>query len=52
MKLNFVDSFCVDANGCSGGLAILWRQSMELEVVYSSRYVIVALIYSDPPRTP
>nr|POF11779.1 hypothetical protein CFP56_74437 [Quercus suber] len=52
VKLNFVDSFCVDANGRSGGLAILWRQGMELEVVYSSRYVIASLIYSDPPRSP
>ena len=25
---------------------------MELEVVYSSRYVIATLIYSNPPRTP
>ena len=52
VKLNFVDSFCVDANGRLGGLAILWRHGMELEVVYSSRYVIATLIYSNPPRTP
>lgn len=51
LKLNFVDTFCMDANGCSGSLAILWRQGMELELVYSRKYVIAALFYSDPPKT-
>ena len=51
-RLKFVDSWCVDADGLSGGLALFWRLGVELEVVFSNKNMIVASDYSDPPEAP
>ena len=51
-KLNFFDSYCVDAMGKAGGLALFWRMGVDLEVVFFDGNVIAALIYSDPVRSP
>ena len=51
-RLKFVDSWCVDADGLSGGLAMFWRSGVELEVVFSNKNMIVVLVYSDPPEVP
>ena len=51
-KLNFFDSYYVDVIGKAGGLALFWRMGVDLEVVFSDDNVIVALIYSDPVRSP
>ena len=51
-RLKFVDSWCVDADSLSGGLALFWRSGLELEVVFSNKNMIVALVYSDPPEAP
>ena len=48
-KLMFVDSWCVDANGLSGGLMLFWRSGVDLEVDFSNKNMIVALVFSDPP---
>nr|POE75985.1 hypothetical protein CFP56_23447 [Quercus suber] len=36
--------------GRAGGLALFWSLGVELEVVYSDKNVISALVYSDPPQ--
>ena len=51
-KLNFFDSYCVDAMGKAGGLALFWRMGVDLEVVFFDGNVIAALIYSDLVRSP
>ena len=51
-RLKFVDSWCVDADGLLGGLALFWRLGVELEVVFSNKNMIMALVYSDPPEAP
>ena len=51
-KLNFFDSYCVDAIGKAGGLVLFWRMDVDLKVVLSDDNAIVALIYSDPVRSP
>ena len=51
-KLKFVDSWYVDADGLLGGLALFWRLGVELEVVFSNKNMIMALVYSDPPEAP
>ena len=51
-RLKFVDSWCVDSVGVSGGLALFWRMGVDLEVVFSNKNMIVALVYSDPPKAP
>ena len=43
-KLNLFDSYCVDAIGKAGGLALFWRMGVDLEVVFSDDNAIVALI--------
>ena len=48
-RLKFVDSWCVDSVGKSGGLALFWRMGVDLDVVFSDKNMIVALVYSDPP---
>ena len=48
-RLMFVDSWCVDANGLSGGLTLFWRSGVDLEVAFSNKNMIVALVFSDPP---
>ena len=42
----------MDAKGKAGGLALFWRMGVDLEVVFSDDNAIVALIYSDPVRSP
>ncbi|KAK9990203.1 hypothetical protein SO802_025188 [Lithocarpus litseifolius] len=51
-KLKFVDFHCVEPSGRSGGLALFWRLSVDLEVVYSDINLIAALINSDLPNSP
>ena len=48
-RLMFVDSWCVDANGLSRGLALFWRSGVNLEVAFSNKNMMVALVFSDPP---
>jgi hypothetical protein len=47
--MGFVDCFCEDSIGKAGGLALFWKLGVDLEVVFSNKYAIVTLIYSDPP---
>ena len=47
-RLKFVDSWCVDSVGISSGLALFLRMGVDLEVVFSDKNMIVALVYSDP----
>lgn len=51
-RLKFVDSWCVDSNGKSGGLVLFWRLGVELEVVFSDKNLIIALVFSDPLEAP
>ena len=51
-SIGFVDKFCVEPVGKSGGLAIFWKAGMDLEMVYSDKNVIASLVYSDPPSSP
>jgi hypothetical protein len=50
-SMGFASLFCVDAIGKAGGLAIFWKFRVDLEVVYSDRYVIASLIYLNPPNS-
>jgi hypothetical protein len=47
--MGFFNFFCVDSEGKTGGIAIFWKLSVELEVVFSNSHVIAAFIYSDRP---
>ena len=47
-RMGFADCCCVDSRGKVGGLALFWKVGVELEVVFSNKNAIVALIYSDP----
>ena len=49
-RLKFVDSWCVNANRLSGGLMLFWRSGVDLEVVFSNKNMIVALVFSNPPE--
>uniref|UniRef100_A0A2N9J1A1 Reverse transcriptase domain-containing protein n=1 Tax=Fagus sylvatica TaxID=28930 RepID=A0A2N9J1A1_FAGSY len=49
VSTEFAHCFCVDSVGKAGGLAIFWKAGVEMEEVYSDRFVIALLIYSDPP---
>ena len=51
-RLKFVDSWCVDANGLFGDLVLFWRSGVDVEVVFSNKNMIVALVYSNPPEAP
>ena len=51
LKLGFENLYCVEVNGRVGGLTLFWKKGMELEVVSSDKYSIVALVYSDPPNS-
>nr|POE91951.1 hypothetical protein CFP56_33154 [Quercus suber] len=51
-RLKFANCFCVEPVGRAGGLALFWSLGVELEVVYSDKNVISALVYSDPPNSP
>ena len=51
-KLKFFESYCVVALGKAGCLALFWRMGVDLEVVFFDGNVIVALIYSNPVRSP
>ncbi|KAF3951928.1 hypothetical protein CMV_022471 [Castanea mollissima] len=51
-RIGFVDKYCVDPVGKSGGLAIFWKAGVDLEIVYSNKNVIASLVYSDPPSSP
>ena len=51
-SIGFVDKFCVEPVGKSGGLAIFWKAGMDLEIVYSDKNVIASLVYSNPPSSP
>ena len=50
-SIGFVDKFCVEPVGKSGGLAIFWKAVMDLEIVYSDKNVIASLVYSNPPSS-
>ena len=52
LGLGFAGCFGVDSVGKAGGLAIFWKLRVELEVVFSNKFAIAALIYSDPPHVP
>jgi hypothetical protein len=47
-SMGFADCCYVDSRGKAGGLALFWKVGVELEVVFSNKNAIVALIYSDP----
>ncbi len=49
VSTEFAHYFCVDSVGKAGGLAIFWKAGVEMKEVYSDRFVIALLIYSDPP---
>nr|POF00550.1 putative ribonuclease h protein [Quercus suber] len=51
-SIGFVDKFCVDPIGKSGGLAIFWKAGVDLEIVYSDKNVIASLAYSNPLSSP
>uniref|UniRef100_A0A7N2L3I4 Reverse transcriptase n=1 Tax=Quercus lobata TaxID=97700 RepID=A0A7N2L3I4_QUELO len=38
--------------GRASGLALFWSLGVELEVMYSDKNMITALVYSDPPNSP
>jgi len=42
-SIGFVDKFSVDPVGKSGGLAIFWKASVDLEIVYFDKNVIASL---------
>uniref|UniRef100_A0A2N9G7V8 Reverse transcriptase domain-containing protein n=1 Tax=Fagus sylvatica TaxID=28930 RepID=A0A2N9G7V8_FAGSY len=46
--MGFSNCFSVDSINKAGGLAIFWKQGVEMEVVFSNHNVIAALISSDP----
>ncbi len=49
-SMGFADCCCVDSRGKAGGLALYWKRGVELEVFFSNKNAIVALIYSDPSK--
>ena len=51
-SIGFVDKFCVDPVGKSGGPAIFWKAGVDLEIVYFDKNVIASLVYSDPSSSP
>ena len=50
--MGFVDCHSVESTGESGGLALIWRKGVELEVIFADRNVIAPLVYSSPPPLP
>jgi exonuclease III len=52
LSLSYSYYFCVESLGKAGGLALLWKQGVDLEVVFSNKHIIASLIYSDPPDSP
>uniref|UniRef100_A0A2N9FSP0 CCHC-type domain-containing protein n=1 Tax=Fagus sylvatica TaxID=28930 RepID=A0A2N9FSP0_FAGSY len=52
LSMGFAESFYVDSFGKAGGLALFWKLGVELEVVFSNKNCIAALVYSDPPDNP
>ncbi|KAG6624127.1 hypothetical protein CIPAW_16G004600 [Carya illinoinensis] len=46
-KLGFIGCFVVDARGCSGGLALLWNQDVNLEVLNFTQHHISVWLMSD-----
>jgi hypothetical protein len=52
LSLSYSDYFCVECTGRAGGFALLWKQGVDLEVVFSNKYIIASLIYSDPLDSP
>ena len=51
-SMGFSDYFCVESVGKSGGLALFWKDGVELEVIFSNKYSIVALVFLDPSGSP
>ena len=49
-SMGFSNYCCADSRGKAGGLSLFWKVGVELEVVFSNKNVIVALIYSDPSK--
>lgn len=52
IKLDFENLFCVNPVRKAGGLPLMWRNEVDLEVVFSNKNVIVALIHPKPPNDP
>lgn len=48
-SIDFVGFHCVEAVCKAGGLAVLWKQGVKLEVVSANKNVVASLVYSDPP---
>ena len=51
-SLGFVDCHSVESRSESGGLALVWRKGVELEIIFADRNVIAPLVYSYPPSSP
>ena len=51
-SMGFSDCFCVESVGKFGGLALFWKAGVELEMIFSNKYSIVALVFSDLSSSP
>ena len=48
--MGFSECFCVDSFGKTRDLALFWKSSVELDIIFSNKYAIVVLVHSDPPE--
>ena len=51
-KMGFANCFAINSRGRADGLALFWKMGVELEVMFSNKNIIAALIFSDPPENP
>lgn len=50
--LKFDNSFSVPANGSSGGLAMIWKQELDVQIITSSPNFISLVVLNDPVDQP
>lgn len=41
--------YCIESVGKLGGLALFWKEGVELEKICGDKNVAVSVIYSEPP---
>ncbi|KAJ1417306.1 Zinc finger, CCHC-type [Sesbania bispinosa] len=50
-KLRFHQSFCVEANGLSGGLALFWRHPIDIHISnYNNNFIHTTINTNDSPK--
>uniref|UniRef100_A0A2N9I2Q1 CCHC-type domain-containing protein n=1 Tax=Fagus sylvatica TaxID=28930 RepID=A0A2N9I2Q1_FAGSY len=49
-KMGFANCFAIDSRDRASGLALFWKMGVELEVVFSNKNAVAALVFSNPPE--